>query len=310
MMFETLNPIRSLFVDVTQNIENNSLQEASTLPRRLRLMGSIVSLINSHSCDSDENGPAMILDDGTDLVFVQLSRFIMNQFVAKNFRCQNLYGDDNSLLQDLNDNSTDIDRFLGVVVDCVVRVEYKTNMPDIPMNQSDITFPSRQISETCRYVLHGERINFVTNPNDELLRWLELSFHKNQDRPHQLFTPPANRGGIFRNESKVVRSHIDEIFLINDVSEYNTDFGYPMKNYSTADIYRMILSEYKDESGVNKNSSIVYNGISAHDISLCLDMNIASVEEHLAVLQNTGHICQNKKGRFVPTYQRDSRKKE
>lgn len=310
MTFDIPNPIRSLFVDIAQTIENDFILKNPMIPCRLRLMGSIVSFLNSHSDDSDESGqkPSMILDDGTDLVNIQLSSFIMGQFEANNLYCQKWNTDDQSLIKSLKDDESTsvVDSVLGRTVDCVVRVEYVRSMPDIQVNQSELSKKknrNKKISER-RYELHCERIHLVTNPNEEFSRWLEISFRKGHDRSNQISGSPSDTCQNFLHKSKcdnkLTHAHVDEVLAINDVSEYNIDFGYPMKHYSATDIYRMILSEYKDETGIQRTSSIVYNGLSAQEISLCLDMNIATVEQHLETLQNAGQICKNTKGCFVP----------
>jgi hypothetical protein len=229
---EIAAPIRCFFRDIPsvigplakrRRIDNDSASFHQGSTQYLRLFGTVLN-IQTNSENSNipqlqtihEYTVALTLDDGTSTALIHATPSMVQQI-----RLQ-----------------------LGMLLDCIVRVEFDNDM-----------------SETFR--LTADQLA-LPDAEMETLRWFELNFDKSSAKMND---PLLHR-----------------------------KWGYPAREISSEDIYRIIACEcetFPDE--VPRKA----NGVTAKDLATCWDLSISRVETMLQELQQSGQIYQNADGLYT-----------
>jgi YesN/AraC family two-component response regulator len=140
----------------------------------------------------------------------------------------------------------------------------------------------------------------VQDAMKETLRWLELSYQasmknhsgNNTNTNHTIddcdMTPSSSSSPITTTTMKY------------HSSQSSKWMGYPTRDVSAEDIYRIIASEcesYDDEIYMTSNNN--NNGVSLQDLADCFDYNISYIATLVQELQNSGQIYQNENGLYT-----------
>lgn len=329
------SPNRVFFSDIARCVKAH-VEYDPRIPQRLRLMGTIVALLSTATSEVKQDGNnevcIMVLDDGTDLVHVQLTSFMIQQLETKSTRItrssSDLFGKDWMNVPQMHssvDNSggtvaVSSPASIGTTVDCIVRVE-KTSF-NIGQEEEHMSFGCNEknidLSTSSWHhnpiQLHAEQIGIITDPCAETLRWMELSYQYQEENNRTVLrelqgAPSLNQQPrILRIDRRKVdneydKRHLQKLLSHTDAmnDEFKLALGYPMQQYSKSDVFRMILSTYDGGGRRNhRNSLIPYTGLSSEDISFCLDLDIPTIDQYLTELVTDQKIYQTVAGKFVP----------
>lgn len=115
------------------------------------------------------------------------------------------------------------------------------------------------------FALIADQLVVVQDAHAETLRWLELSYRNK------------------RNKEQVAHS---------------THWGFPTRQISPDDIYRIIVSECQVDGSAPQRPKA--KGLSKEDLAECLDLNLFRVDTLIQELQNSGQIYRNEVGLYLP----------
>jgi hypothetical protein len=291
-------------------VEKDYIQPPSTL--WLRLLGTVVH-VSSPSCDTNnavstpllnsnhmeqQNSnyhtydQSITLDDGTGMIVVYVTLAMIQQI-----RIQN-----------------------GMIIDCIVRVEMQ---PNLNYNSSNHNHQTVSLMENIRFIANQITIQDSTK---ETLRWLELSYQssmimsKNQNHNYNKtnhtedwdmkLTPEltSSSSSLISSSPTTTTASTTTTTLKYHLPQSSKWMGYPTRDVSAEDIYRIIASEcetYSDEIYItaqnynDPNNNNPKSGVSIQDLTDCFQSDITYITTLVQELQHSGQIYQNENGLYT-----------
>jgi hypothetical protein len=194
----------------------------------------------------------------------------------------------------------------GMIVDCIVRVEQprptlygmKTPSTTAITDMRNIRFIADQLA--------------IQDTTTETLRWLELSHlataKKNSSNNHSSENRNENSGG--HNDAKDDFDCMCDVTVssnsisVPNPNQYTSQLssnwrGYPTRDLSSEDIYRVIASECEVFSDEVSSSTTNGRGVSLQNLADCFDYSVSYISTLVQELQNSGQIYQNENGLFT-----------